>query len=676
MTDIASPAPTIAADRTGFHRSDVALNRLRRRYRAEQRFKWGGIVAIGIALAMLVWLLGSIILQGYTAFWQTMVDLDVEVDAETVLGAANYQTFAERALYEQFPDIVEASERRDLATLLDPAFGPSLSEQVVADPSLLGQTIEMSVPGSEALTAFYRGAYPSALLTVLTDNDAAFLDLIDTLRSGNALIDGPDGMRIELPIPLAEDFDPTAADPQALLLEGIGARFFQLRTEGERSAAADTLLGPGAADAVAAGIDGGTPGERVTVEVPASDQVAAIAAVLAEVDEPPRDLAQAKRQYEAYQSLSADGLVVADGAAAAIRLPVTIVTRIVLQAANYEAPINETLYRMFPEVDGRQDRRELRDMVSPGGSFELRRMVRDDPSLIGRTVSMTMPVSDRIDQLRKGNIDRTLEEARRPVSDQQLGWYDTLDAQGAISTTFNWAFFSSADSRQAELAGIWGAVVGSAYTLFITLILAFPIGVAAAIYLEEFAPKNRITDIIEVNINNLAAVPSIVFGLLGLAVFIQFFGIPRSAPVAGGMVLALMTLPTIIIASRAALKAVPPSIREAALGMGASRLQAVTHHVLPLAMPGVLTGTIIGMAQALGETAPLLMIGMVAFITSTPEGFTSPATVLPVQVYIWSDSPERGFTAKTSAAIMVLLAFLILMNGLAIWLRKKFERRW
>jgi phosphate transport system permease protein len=212
--------------------------------------------------------------------------------------------------------------------------------------------------------------------------------------------------------------------------------------------------------------------------------------------------------------------------------------------------------------------------------------------------------------------------------------------------------------------------------LFVTLALSFPIGVGAAIYLEEFAPKNRLTDIIEVNINNLAAVPSIVFGLLGLAVFIQFFGIPRSAPLVGGMVLALMTLPTIIIASRAALKAVPPSIREAALGMGASKLQSVTHHVLPLAMPGILTGTIIGMAQALGETAPLLMVGMVAFITSTPEGLTSPATVLPVQIYIWSDAPERGFVAKTSLAIMTLLAFLIFMNAIAVWLRKRFERRW
>ncbi|MFB0952856.1 MAG: phosphate ABC transporter permease PstA, partial [Rhodospirillales bacterium] len=248
--------------------------------------------------------------------------------------------------------------------------------------------------------------------------------------------------------------------------------------------------------------------------------------------------------------------------------------------------------------------------------------------------------------------------------------------RGRITTSFNTTFFTSADSREPELAGIWGAVSGSFFTMIVTLLLSFPIGVAAAVYLEEFAPKNRITQIIEVNINNLAAVPSIVYGLLGLAVFINFFGLPRSAPLVGGLVLALMTLPTIIIASRVALKAVPPSIREAALGLGASRMQVVSHHVLPLAMPGILTGTIIGMAQALGETAPLLMIGMVAFIVDIPGGITDPATVLPVQVYLWADSPERAFVARTSAAIMVLLAFLIVMNALAVLLRKKFERRW
>ncbi len=258
----------------------------------------------------------------------------------------------------------------------------------------------------------------------------------------------------------------------------------------------------------------------------------------------------------------------------------------------------------------------------------------------------------------------------------ELAWIDDLIANDEIDRRFNTTFFTRGDSRDPETAGVWGAVVGSFYTLVVTLALSFPIGVAAAIYLEEFAPKNRLTEIIEVNINNLAAVPSIVFGLLGLAVFINFFGLPRSAPVVGGLVLTLMTLPTIIISARASIKAVPPSIRDAAMGLGASKMQVTLHHVLPLAMPGMLTGTIIGMAQALGETAPLLMIGMVAFIVDIPQGFTDAATVLPVQVYIWSDSPERAFIAKTSAAIMVLLGFLALMNLLAVLLRRKFERRW
>ncbi len=269
-----------------------------------------------------------------------------------------------------------------------------------------------------------------------------------------------------------------------------------------------------------------------------------------------------------------------------------------------------------------------------------------------------------------------LPEVARKVSDNQIIWIETLQQQGAIQTVFNSRFFTSGDSREPELAGIWGAVVGSALTMLVTFCLAFPIGVLSAIYLEEFAPKNKFTDFIEININNLAAVPSIVFGLLGLAVFLGVFGVPRSAPLAGGIVLALMTLPTIIIASRAAIRAVPPSIREAALGVGASRLQTAFDHVLPLAMPGILTGTIIGMAQALGETAPLIMIGMVAFIVDIPNSITDSATVLPVQVFRWSDFPERAFEARTAAAICVLLVFLVVMNAIAIVLRRRFERRW
>jgi phosphate transport system permease protein len=276
----------------------------------------------------------------------------------------------------------------------------------------------------------------------------------------------------------------------------------------------------------------------------------------------------------------------------------------------------------------------------------------------------------------KGQVDRSLPESQRNIDDEMINWVDALRAARRVEKHFNVGFFTHGDSRDPEQAGVWGAVAGSFLTLMITLLLSFPIGVAAAVYLEEFAPQNSFTDLIEVNINNLAAVPSIVFGLLGLAVFIQFFGLPRSAPLVGGLVLTLMTLPTIIITSRAALKAVPPSIREAALGMGASAVQTVTHHVLPMAVPGMLTGAIIGMARALGESAPLLMIGMVAFIVDIPQGLTSSATVLPVQVYLWASSPERAFVERTSGAIMVLLAFLLVMNAAAVFLRSRFERRW
>lgn len=278
-----------------------------------------------------------------------------------------------------------------------------------------------------------------------------------------------------------------------------------------------------------------------------------------------------------------------------------------------------------------------------------------------------------------GNWSREIletPESNRKVQDREVAILENLRDQGLVSSSLNLLFFTSGDSREPELAGILGALVGSALTMAVTLIICLPLGVGAAIYLEEFAPKNRLTEVIEVNINNLAAVPSIVFGLLGLAIFLNFFGLPRSAPLVGGLVLALLVLPTIIIASRAALKAVPPSIREAALGVGASKQQAVFHHVLPLAMPGILTGTIIGMAHALGETAPLLMIGMIAFIVDVPSSITQASTVLPVQIFLWSDLPEVAFQAKTAAAILVLLAFLFVMNGLAIILRRRFERRW
>ncbi|WP_372397893.1 phosphate ABC transporter permease PstA [Azospirillum sp. HJ39] len=373
------------------------------------------------------------------------------------------------------------------------------------------------------------------------------------------------------------------------------------------------------------------------------------------------------------------GSIVARGGSAfwetRIRLEVTLDPAEVADR-NYTVLLRRALHAQFPQVTDRAGRRVLNELLSSGAPYELEAMVAGDASIVGTTRTVWVRADDEIDQLVKGRYRRDLPESERGLSDAKIAAADALMADGALAQGFNTTLFTAGDSREAEQAGIGGAVVGSLLTLLVTMALSVPVGVSAAVYLEEFAPKNRWTDLIEVNINNLAAVPSIIFGLLGLAVFLGFFGMPRSAPLVGGLVMALMTLPVIIIASRVALKSVPPSVREAALGIGASPLQTVLHHVLPLAMPGILTGTIIGMARALGETAPLLMIGMVAFIVDVPHGLTDSATVLPVQIYMWADSPERAFTERTSAAILILLGVLILLNGAAVVLRKLFERRW
>jgi phosphate transport system permease protein len=337
-----------------------------------------------------------------------------------------------------------------------------------------------------------------------------------------------------------------------------------------------------------------------------------------------------------------------------------------LQSANYQQLLDAAVAASLgPDADG---------IVSEGAWLRLREALTEDPSLLGMRADLWVPATSDVDLLAKGIVDRDAE--MRSVSDAVIRDYDRLQAAGLLRDVLNTTFLSMADSTDPELAGIWGAAKGSLLTLFVTLLISFPVGVLAAIYLEEYATRNRFTDIIEVSINNLAAVPSIIFGLLGLAVFLNFFGMPRSAPLVGGLTLALMTLPVIVISGRVAIKSVPPSIRDAALGVGASPVQVVFHHVLPLALPGILTGTIIGMARALGETAPLLMIGMRAFVADVPSGLANPATVLPVQIFLWSDDVQRGFVEKTSAAIIVLLVFLMLMNGIAIYLRNKFERRW
>ena len=346
-----------------------------------------------------------------------------------------------------------------------------------------------------------------------------------------------------------------------------------------------------------------------------------------------------------------------------------------IRFANFEGLIKRHFAKSL-KPKGRKAKRELFKLISPGAAWQLQDLLLANPTLINTTISIELLMDDDVDQWFKHDQDLAKDEMNNRLSEQQLGWINIWIETGRLDTHFNTLFFTNGDSREPELAGIHGAIKGTLLTLMVTLLLSFPIGVSAAIYLEEFAPRNRMTEIVEININNLAAVPSIIFGLLGMAIFINIFGVARSTPLLGGLVLTLMTLPTIIISARAAIKAVPPSIREAAYGLGASKNQVVFHHVLPLAMPGMLTGTILGMAQALGETAPLLMIGMVAFVVDVPGFINDPSTVLPVQIFLWSDSPERAFLERTSGAILVLLSFLVLMNTTAVILRRRLERRW
>ncbi len=331
--------------------------------------------------------------------------------------------------------------------------------------------------------------------------------------------------------------------------------------------------------------------------------------------------------------------------------------------------LKQGMLKQFPDVSGGRAKRELMSLLSIEAEYTLERAIKENPQLLGKTQTYWLKVDDDVDTFLKNPA------ANSRLSVKKISWINALQQQNQIRRVFNHTFFTHGDSREPELAGISGALKGSLLTAIVTLLLSFPIGLFTALYLEEFAPRNRWIDIIEININNLAAVPSIIFGLLGLSVFINIFHMPRSASIVGGCVLALMTLPTIIISSRAAIKAVPVSIRQAAIAIGASKMQTVFQHVIPVAMPGILTGSIIGMAQALGETAPLLMIGMVAFIVDVPQNVLDPATVLPVQIYLWADSPEQAFMAKTSAAILVLLIFLIFMNAFSIFLRKKFEQK-
>ncbi len=590
--------------------------RLSKRYAAERRFRAYGLVAILIALCMLVWLLSTIVYKGYPAFFQAYVGLDVFFDPAEIEPTGGADPDAEALRGANFTALARQALREQF-------------------PGVTGRTDKRRLNGllSSGVDIELRNAVienPSLIgqverVWVKTSDDADVFvkgQVTDIARTEPVGIATPIGTSGEVMISVGSNaFGEILAQIKAQL-GAIADRLQDDRDGLERSTKqAESVLSALRADYSSAGGDRRT---RIEQDIAGSESTIAsntqqIAELQARID----DLRQRTEDPGGTERLSQD-------------------------LSSYLVRINGGLVKLT-EVGNAQASGEAiiplqSEAAAQSGDWQI--------------VTYLVP-----------------ESARR-LNDQEVSWLQALSERGALEVRFNATFFTAGDSREPEQAGIWGAVVGSFFTLLTTLVISFPIGVLAAVYLEEFAPRNRWTDLIEVNINNLAAVPSIVFGLLGLAMFLNFFGMPRSAPLVGGMVLALMTLPTIIIASRAALKAVPPSIREAALGVGASKLQVTAHHVLPLAMPGILTGTIIGMAQALGESAPLLMIGMVAFIVDVPGGFTDPATVMPVQIYIWADSPERAFEAKTSAAIMVLLGFLILMNALAVVLRKQFERRW
>lgn len=570
--------------------ADAVRQRLARRHRAEGRFQAFGIGAIALALVFLATLLGSIVLQAGGAFTNYTITLPVMLERESAdprgdmseesLRRGSYNGLIQQSLQNEFPVASSRAELRELFGLYSGLNAASVMRRVVADPSLVGTSIDVTFPLNHEIDLYLKGA-----------------TVEETFAEGSGTVQ-PSGVEGEVTL--------VAATPAfARAIDRVRQQAIS-----ERDATLDRA-------------------ERLEAQADAA----------ASRDEREAALAAAARARD--------------------------------DAARFDAIIDpETPVELGPRTAS------LLVRIN-GGVVAVSRLGPDGTTAQGR-VLLTLQDASASGEWTEWAIETP--SANRRITDQQAVYARALESRGMVERRFNTNLFFNADSREPELAGVLGAFIGSVLTMLVTMLLAVPIGVGTAIYLEEFAPKNRLTGFIEVNINNLAAVPSIVFGLLGLAVFINTFGLPRSAPLVGGMVLALMTLPTVIISSRAALRAVPPSIREAALGVGASRTQAVFQHVLPLAMPGILTGSIIGLAQALGETAPLLMIGMVAFVADAPSlglsGLTQPSTVMPVQVFLWSGASERAFEMRTAAAILVLLTLMILFNAAAIVLRRRFERRW
>jgi len=613
MTDLAIP---------GLRRLDFttekARARVRSRYRAEVRFKAYGLIAIGLTTLFILLVLADIIVRGTPAFFQYRLVLDVNVEQSEIDPQGTHDPAAIRA--GDYSALVRNALRKIFPDVTDRA-GRRLLDGIVSSGAA-DQLREMVVADPSLI-----GRTIKAPLLLSDDADLYFKGLGTSIsRTAGRGIASPSGTTGDITIlSSANDF----SSDLVTIKRSLAKRARDLR-------AYAASLRRSAREVEAQGDDA----QRLLAAAQAAGDAARVQSYTSQFTSYRAEAATLTRQAAEAEAEAAD-----------------------LQKRFENPSAEEAIGGNVPSV-----------LVSiDGGMVKVTRLGNSQVS--GRVLLPLTSSADAAPGTWSIVTFATPEDNRR-VSDREVAWLEYLREHGLVERSFNWIFFTSGDSREPELAGIRGALVGSALTLLVTLFVCLPLGVAAAIYLEEFAPRNRFTEIIEVNINNLAAVPSIVFGLLGLAIFLNFLGLPRSAPLVGGLVLALLVLPTIIIASRAALKAVPPSIKEAALGVGASHQQAVFHHVLPLAMPGVMTGTIIGMSHALGETAPLLMIGMVAFIVEPAASITDAATVLPVQIYLWSDLPEIAFQAKTAAAIMVLLVFLFIMNGTAIFLRRRFERRW
>ena len=612
MTDLSIPIGTRFAQRQLDTTSQAAVARVKRRNRAEKRFRLYGLAAVLFAALCLAVLLTDIFIKAWPAVTQSRLLLDVPVTAEAVDAAnpkaGDFDSAVRAGLQSLFPAVSSRADKKALNAILSSGASDALRERVVANPGLIGQTLRLPVTLASDADLYLKGA------ATRTHTQPANFSAKVSGTTGAVTVAGSTG---------------SFASELAALKQIAATRAEVLRREAVRLA---------------------TAAQSVSADLMASQTRLASATAAGEAEVVATYEGLAKKQAENKSSLEAQSATTLEKANA-------------LRSHAADATGAENLDAAMPSLL----------LAINGGVIKANTVSVDGIS--GDAIVPLASEAEAASGTWKIHVVEVPEDSRK-IQDRQIAFLEVLKDKGAVQKVFNWPFFANGDSREPELAGILGALVGSAFTMLVTLILCLPLGVGAAIYLEEFAPKNRLTNLIEVNINNLAAVPSIVFGLLGLAMFLNFFGMPRSSPLAGGLVLALLVLPTIIIASRAALKSVPPSIREAALGVGASKQQAIFHHVLPLAMPGIMTGTIIGMAHALGETAPLLMIGMIAFIVDVPGRLTDAATVLPVQIFLWSDLPELGFQAKTAAAIVVLLAFLIMMNGMAIWLRKKFERRW